>query len=319
MDKSAAIQTGNLIKTSKTGKSKLKEYTRNYELYLMLVLPFAFLAIFHYWPLYGIQIAFRDFNVSQGMFGSPWVGLKHFARIFNYYAFWQILWNTVSLNLYNLAIGFPAPIILALLVNEVRSNSGKRIIQNITYMPHFLSVVVIVGLLANVTSVKSGVINIIIKVMGGQPINFMIEGQYFKSLFVFSEVWQNIGWSAVIYIAAIAGISQELYEAAVVDGATKLQRILNITIPGIMPTAIILLILRLGHLFNVGFVKVLLMQNNATISASDVISTYMYRTGILEGNFSYATAVGLFNSLCNITVLIIANTISRKVSESSLW
>lgn len=316
-------ETAKLIKGIKiipdNKASKLIAYTRNYELYLMLLPPVIFYLIFYYWPMYGVQIAFKDFNASVGIWGSPWIGVEHFVRFFSFYNFKTILWNTISINLYNLAVGFPMPILLALMINEIKNLHFKKLVQNVTYMPYFLSVVVIVGLLITMTSLRGGIANEIIKALGGQPVNFMIRKEYFKTLYVLTDMWQFMGWNAVIYIAALSGISPELYEAAIVDGATKLQRMIYISIPGIMPTVVVLLILRVGQLLNVGFAKVLLMQNDANLSTSDVISTYIYRSGILDGNFSYATAVGLFNSVCNFTILLIANRLSKKSSGSGLW
>lgn len=298
---------------------KWREYTKNYELYLMMVLPLAYYVVFKYWPMYGVQIAFKNFNMAQGIWGSPWAGLKYFEKFFSYYNFNAILGNTIEISLYAIAIGFFFPIVLALLLDEVRNLFFKKLIQNVTYIPHFLSSVVVVGMLISFTSIRGGLFNKIIELFGGDPINFMIESQYFKTLYVFSDVWQNMGWGAIIYLAALAGISPELNEAAVVDGASRFKRIVHIKIPSLLPTIMILLILRVGHLFSIGFERILLMQNDANLSASDIIQTYIYRTGILQGDFSYSTAVSVFNSLTNFIILIGANYLARKTSESSLW
>lgn len=297
----------------------MKSYLRNYELYIMLLLPLAYYIIFHYWPMYGVQIAFKDFSAVKGILGSAWVGLEHFERFFNYYNFWTILGNTISISLYSLAIGFFMPIILALMLNEVKNMFLKKLVQNATYIPHFLSVVVVVGIIITFTSVRGGILNTILGWLGADPVFFMIDPRFFKSIFVFSNLWEHMGWNAIIYLAALAGISPELYEAAVVDGASRWKRILHVSIPGIISTIIILLILRVGQLLNVGFEKILLMQNSANLSASDVISTYVYRIGLLDGQYSFAAAVGLFNSLCNFTILILANRLARKISSNSLW
>nr|WP_238357586.1 ABC transporter permease subunit [Cohnella zeiphila] len=257
--------------------------------------------------------------MAQGIWGSPWAGLKYFDKFFSYYNFGAILGNTIWISLYAIAVGFFFPIVLALLLDEIRNLHFKKLIQNVTYVPHFLSGVVVVGMLINFTSIRGGLFNKIIELFGGHPVNFMIESQYFKTMYVFSDLWQNMGWSAIIYLAALTGISPELNEAAVVDGASRFKRILHVKIPGLLPTIMILLILRVGHLFNIGFERILLMQNDANLSASDVIQTYIYRTGILQGDFSYSTAVSVFNSLANFIILIAANYLARKTSDSSLW
>ncbi|MFB9279011.1 ABC transporter permease [Cohnella cellulosilytica] len=299
--------------------SRWKPYTRNYQLYLLLLPPLVYYIAFHYVPMYGVQIAFKQFNATLGISGSPWIGFTHFERFFSYYNFTTILTNTVVISLYALAVGFFTPILLAIMINEVRHRWFRKLVQNATYMPHFLSVVVVVGMMVSFTSLNSGVVNRLIELLGGTPIAFMMESSWFKTLFVMSNVWEHMGWNAIIYLAALAGISPELYEAAIVDGAGKWKRIIHVSIPGIMSTVIVLLILRVGQLLNVGFEKILLMQNDANLSASDVISTYLYRSGLLEGQFSYAAAVGLFNSVCNFAILILANYLARRMSENSLW
>lgn len=299
--------------------SRWKPYARNYQLYLLLVLPVAYYILFHYVPMYGVQIAFKQFYPVRGITGSPWIGFDHFERFFSYYNFWAILRNTIGISLYALAVGFFTPIILALMINEASHRWFKKLVQNATYLPHFLSIVVVVGMMLSFTSIRNGVVNKLIVFFGGEPINFMMEAGWFKTLFVLSNVWEHMGWNAIIYLAALAGISPELYEAAIVDGASKWKRILHVSIPGILPTVIVLLILRVGQLLNVGFEKILLMQNDANRSASDVISTYLYRSGLLEAQYSYAAAVGLFNSVCNFAILILANYLSRRISENSLW
>ncbi|TBL81970.1 ABC transporter permease [Paenibacillus thalictri] len=315
----ASVNGKQAVVRRQSSRKKWIAYTRNYELYLMLLLPLAYYIIFHYLPMYGLQIAFKNFLPLKGINGSPWAGFVHFDRFFHYYNFWRIIGNTLGISLYSLAVGFFAPIVLALMLNEVKNAAFKKLVQNATYLPHFLSVVVVVGVMLTFTSVKGGIFNTIVGWFGHDPINFMIEPGYFKTLFVLSNVWENMGWNAIIYLAALAGINPELYEAAAIDGASKLKRLFNVSLPGIMPTIIVLLILRVGQLLNVGFEKILLMQNNATLSASDVISTYVYRTGLLESSFSFAAAVGLFNSVCNFIVLLLANYLARRVSSSSLW
>ncbi|WP_193726929.1 ABC transporter permease [Paenibacillus guangzhouensis] len=297
----------------------LKTVKRNWDLYLMIIPVIAFFVIFAYLPLYGIQIAFKDFSAFKGIWDSPWVGFKHFERFFDSYYFWRLIRNSFLLGVYSLAIGFPIPIILALMLNEVKSNRFKKFVQTITYAPYFLSTVVIVGMLFIFLSPRTGLINHIIQAFGGDPIAFMTSAGWFKTLYVFSDVWQTAGWSSIIYLASLAGIDTQLHEAAKVDGATKLQRIWHINIPGIMPTIVILLILNLGSVLSIGFEKVLLMQNNLNMSGSDIISTYVYRSGILDAQYSFSTAVDLFNSIINFILLVTVNYVARRVNDTSLW
>jgi len=285
----------------------------------MIIPVIAFFIIFAYLPLYGIQIAFKDFSAFKGIWDSPWVGFKHFERFFDSYYFWRLIRNSFLLGVYSLAIGFPIPIILALMLNEVKSNRFKKFVQTITYAPYFLSTVVIVGMLFIFLSPRTGLINHIIQAFGGDPIAFMTSAGWFKTLYVFSDVWQTAGWSSIIYLASLSGIDTQLHEAAKVDGATKLQRIWHINIPGIMPTIVILLILNLGSVLSIGFEKVLLMQNNLNMSGSDIISTYVYRSGILDAQYSFSTAVDLFNSIINFVLLVTVNYVARKVNDTSLW
>ncbi|MEK3723965.1 ABC transporter permease [Paenibacillus sp. FSL H8-0034] len=299
--------------------SPLKSVRRNWDLYLLILPVVAYFIIFQYLPMYGVQIAFKDFMAVKGIGGSPWVGLKHFERFFNSYYAWRLVRNTVGLSLYQLVVSFPIPIILALLINEVRNSKFKRVVQTVTYAPHFLSTVVMVGLILVFLSPKNGMINLIIIALGGDPVYFMSESGWFKSIYVLSEVWQNAGWASIIYLAALSGIDPQLYEAAVVDGASKIKRIIYITIPCLMPTAIILLILNFGHVMSVGFEKVFLMQNNLNLESSEVISTYVYKNGLVGAQYSFSAAIGLFNSVINFALLIIVNSISKRVSQTSLW
>ncbi|MEK3731768.1 MULTISPECIES: sugar ABC transporter permease [Paenibacillus] len=292
---------------------------RNWQLYVLFAPVLLYFIVFHYVPMYGVQIAFRDFIATKGILDSPWVGLKHFERFFDSYYFWRILRNTLGIGLYELAVGFPIPIILALMINEVRNSKFRRMVQTVTYAPHFLSTVVMVGMIMMFLSPVSGLVNQVIAAFGGEPISFMTEPSWFKSIYVWSGVWQGMGWSSIIYLAALAGIDPQLHEAAKVDGASWLRRIWHINLPGIMPTIVILLILNIGSILGVGFEKVFLMQNSLNMEASDVISTNVYRSGILGAQYSYSAAVGLFNSVVNFILLISVNRIARKVSSSSLW
>lgn len=291
---------------------------KRYDLYLMLLLPIAWYLIFHYGPLYGLQIAFKNFNPAKGIFGSEWVGFEHFTRFFDSYYFWRLLRNTLTINLISLLLAFPIPIMLALLVNEIRSKAYSKWLQNITYIPHFISVVVIVGILTVMLSVN-GPLNMLIQTFGGDPVRFMESASWFKTIFIGSNIWQNMGWQSIIYIAALSGINPQLYEAAKIDGASRMRRIWHVSLPGIVPVIVILLILDVGQFMNIGFEKILLMQNNLNLEASDVISTFVYTTGILKGEYSYTAAIGLFNSVINLTLLLLVNRFARKTSETSLW
>ncbi|ACS99856.1 ABC transporter permease [Paenibacillus sp. JDR-2] len=301
------------------GSRLFKKIARRYDLYLMLLLPIAWYLLFQYGPLYGLQIAFKDFNPAKGIVGSKWVGFEHFTRFFDSYYFWRLLWNTISINLFSLLIAFPIPIVLALIIQELPNRGFSKWLQNITYLPHFISIVVIVGMLQLFLSPKSGPVNGLIEAFGGTPIRFLEEAAWFKPIFISSNIWQNMGWQSIMYIAALIGINPQLYEAAKMDGASRLRRIWHISLPGIVPVIVILLILDIGHFMNIGFEKVLLMQNSMNIEASDVISTFVYTTGILKGEYSYTAAIGLFNAVINLALLLFVNRFARKLSETSLW
>ena len=285
----------------------------------MFLVPLAWYVIFCYLPMYGIQIAFRNFNPRLGYLRSQWVGLRHFARFFSSYNAWTAIWNTLAINLGCLAIGFTAPILLAILLNEIRGNRFKKVVQNITYIPYFLSVVVVVSMLKLFTDQDYGAINLLIKALGGTPKPFMESDAWAHLMYVLSNVWQNMGWNAIIYIAALSGIDPSLYEAATIDGASRMQKIVHVSIPGISPTIITLFILRIGQLLSIGFEKALLMQNNLNMSALEIISTMVYKIGIQQGDYSYAAAVGLMNSLANLILIVLANLTCRRVFKESLW
>ena len=300
-------------------KKKYKKIRKYAGLYIMLAIPFLWYIIFKYIPMYGLQIAFKRFNPTLGITKSPWVGLTYFKQFFDSYYFGNILWNTVSLSLFTMLVGFPMPIILALLINEIKNTKFQKVVQNITYMPNFLSVVVIVSMLTLFSNRDYGLFNKIGALFGAAPVDFMAKPAWFQPLYVFSNVWQYMGFNAIIYIAALASVDQELYEAASIDGASRMQKIIHISLPCIMGTIIIMFIMRLGSLMSVGFEKVYLMQNSVTLSASEVISTFIYKNGIQKGQFSYSTAVGLFNSVINFTLLMLANFVSKKATKTSLW
>lgn len=300
-------------------RSTLRLMRRNWTLYLLLLPAALYIFMFCYRPMYGVQIAFKNFTIAKGVTGSPWVGLKWFKFFFHSPNFTTVLWNTVILSLYGLVAGFPVPILLALMLHNVPSNGFKRVTQTVAYLPHFISTVVVVTMLSCFTSVNSGFINTIIKALGGEPVFFMGKPQYFRHLFVWSDIWQGMGWSSIIYLAALTGISSELHEAAMIDGATKLQRIIHIDLPGIMPTMVILLIMSCGGIMSVGFEKVFLMQNGLNMDVSEVISTYTYKQGLINSKFSYSAAIGLFNNAINMLFLTLVNAVSKRLAGSSLW
>ena len=291
----------------------------NYDLYLFLAPAFITLILFSYWPIYGIQIAFRDFSPKLGFTGSPWVGWANFQRFFESPYFVTVLKNTIILSAYSLIAGFPIPIILALLLNAMPSKRYRKIIQTVTYAPNFISVVVMCGMIVLFLSPRSGIINQLVAFLGGEKVNFMGKAEYFRHIYVWSGVWQTMGWSSVIYFAALSGVSPELHEAAIVDGATRFQRILHIDLPSIMPTATILLILNFGSLMSLGFEKVLLLQNDLNKSTSEIIATYVYQIGLVDNDPSFSTAINLFNSIINLALLASMNFVSDKLSGNSLW
>jgi putative aldouronate transport system permease protein len=295
-----------------------KDLYYNRHIYIMLLPVVIYYILFHYQPMYGAQIAFKNYSPASGIWSSTFVGLKHYYAFFrSYYAF-RIIRNTIVLNVLNIIFGFPAPIILALLLNEIINNRFKRVVQTVTYLPHFISLVVVCGIILDFLA-RDGVVNELIGFLGIKPIPFMLQPEWFRFVYVSSGIWQQIGWGSIIYLAALSGINPELYEAARVDGAGRWRQTLSITIPGIAPTIIIMLILRMGRMMNVGLEKVLLLYNSNTYETADVISTFVYRKGLLEMSYSYSTAVDLFNSVINFLMLVIVNRISRKVTETSLW
>jgi putative aldouronate transport system permease protein len=265
-----------------------------------------------------VQIAFKDFIANRGITGSPWVGFENFERFFGSFYFWRLLKNTLALSLYQLLL-FPLPIILALALNELRSRFFKRFSQTLTYAPHFVSTVVVVGMMFAFLDPNTGLVNLVLEAVGLDAVQFMQEPGWFRHLYVWSGVWQSLGWGTIIYLAALAGVNPELHQAAEVDGANRLQRIRHVNVPAIMPTVIILFILDFGSFMSVGFEKVLLMNNNLNASTADIIQTFVYEAGLLQGQYSYAAAVGLFDSVINIALLITVNQLARKYSENSLW
>lgn len=303
----------------KCGSKAIKAITNNYQLYIMVLPTLAYFIIFNYIPMYGVQIAFKDFYANLGIWGSPWVEFKHFERFFNSFRFWMLIDNTLMLQLISLLAGFPFPIILAILLHHLPSKKYGRLVQTVTYAPHFISVVVLVGMLYTFLSPRSGIINIIRNLLDKESILYMARPEWFRPLYILSGIWQGTGWGAIIYLAALSSVSPQLHEAATVDGANKLQRIIHIDLPSIAPTIIILLILNLGKVMNVGFEKAYLMQTAMNLTKSELISTYVYKSGLLDGQYSFSSAVGLFNSVVNFFLLITVNYISKRVSSTSLW
>ncbi|MGX7060177.1 ABC transporter permease [Vagococcus humatus] len=306
-------------RTSNNQKGWIKKVQASRQLYWFVLPAFLIFLIFSYIPMYGIVIAFKDYVPALGIWGSPWVGFKHFQRFFDSYYFADLLKNTLGISVYSLIVGFPLPIILALALNEIKDGPFKKFTQTVTYAPNFISVVVMVGMVISFLSPSTGMINHLLEFMGFDRIAFMTDPKWFKTVYVLSGVWQGTGWSSVIYLAALSGVDTQLHEAAVVDGASRLQRIWHINLPTIRPTMVILLIMSVGSIMSVGYEKILLMQNPLNLEASNVISTFVYQQGLLDAQYSYATAVGLFNSVINAILLISVNKIASKIGESSLF
>lgn len=299
-------------------KAIKQDWKRNWSLYLMVTPVILFFLIFCYKPMYGAIIAFKDFSPRLGIMESPWIGFDNFIDFFTGKDFFRVFSNTLKISITNIVFGFPAPIILALLINELTNKRFAKTVQTITYLPHFISLVVVCGIIRDFVSDR-GVINYIITALGGTATNLLYEASAFIPIYVISGIWQEVGWGTIIYLAALAGVDQELYEAAEIDGAGRLRQTWNVTLPGILPTIVTLFILRLGSIMGVGFEKIILLYNPMTYETSDVISSYVYRAGLIDQRYGFSTAVGLFNSVINFAFIIAANTISRKVNETSLW
>lgn len=299
--------------------SRLKKIRKHWQLYFLVAIPLIFLITFKYVPMAGIVIAFKDYSVVKGVFGSEWAGMKYFQSFFQSPNFSLLLKNTLGLSVYGLIVGFICPIILALALNEVQNARFKKLVQTITYAPYFISTVIMVSIIILFLSPNAGFVNNILGLFGIEPINFLGNPTYFKSIYVWSDVWQNTGYATIIYLAALAGVDTQLYEAAKVDGANRFQKIMNVDLPGIFPIIIVLLILNVGSIMSLGFEKIYLLQNPMNTDSSEVISTYVYKVGLLGANFSFASAVGLFNSIVNFILIFTANSISKRFSSSSLW
>ncbi|WP_245937378.1 ABC transporter permease [Saliterribacillus persicus] len=275
--------------------------------------------IFNYIPMYGVQLAFREYDFTAGLTGGDFVGLKYFEQFINSHMFWDLIRNTLLISITTIVVGFPAPIILALLINQIRWKRGKKILQTTVYLPHFISIVVLVGLLNVLLSPNTGLLGLLIERMGFEGTNLLASIKAFVPVYVISDIWQHVGWNSIIYLAALASVDPQLYDAAKIDGANRWQIIRNVEIPAIIPTIIILLILNMGTVISTGFEKIFLMQNSLNLPISEVIETYVYKVGIISNQFSYAAAIGLFNTLINFSLLLIMNTIAKRVSRISLW
>lgn len=295
-----------------------KDLIVNKGIYFMLIPVVVYYFIFHYWPMYGALIAFKDYTPKLGVAGSPWVGMKHFINFFQSPSFLTVLGNTVRISLTTLLWNFPAPIILALLINELKSAKFAKVVQTCTYLPHFISLIVVCGMVKDFTR-DTGIITYILSFFGVPKVSLLGYPQYFLPIYVGSAIWQQVGWSSIVYLAALTGVDQQLYEAAKIDGANKWQQTVHVTLVGILPTIVTMFILRMGSVLTVGYEKIILLYNDATLEVADVISTYVYRKGILEQSWSFSTAVNLFNSVINLAFLLITNKISSKVNETSLW
>lgn len=305
--------------TIKPNRKIWNQIKRDYELYLFLLPIIIIYLVFKYYPMYGIQIAFKDFSPSRGIWGSEWVGFKHFIDFFDSYNFWTIMTNTLTLSVLSLVFSFPAPIIIAIMLNQMLAKRYKKIVQTVIYAPHFISTVVLVGMLNVFLSPNSGIVNHIITWFGGDPIMFLADEGWFRPLYILSGVWQETGFATIIYLAALAGVNPELHEAAIMDGASKWKRVMHVDIPSILPTIVILLILALGNIMGIGFEKAFLMQNDLNYATSNIIPTYVYEIGIQKAQYSFSTAVGLFNSVVNIILIVTVNRIAKKLTETSLW
>mgnify|MGYP004589254411 FL=1 len=305
-------------KKDKKENTTLKLILKHKNIYIMLIPIILFYIVFYYVPMLGNIIAFQDYKITRGIMKSDFVGFKHFSNFLNDVYFWRLLKNTLRINIYGLIFWFPTPIIFALMLNEVRSEKFKKAAQTITYMPHFISTVVICSMVTSFVS-SDGIINSIIVSLGGEPIGFLTDPKYFVGVYTVSDIWQEMGWSSIIYLSALSSIDQQLYEAASIDGASRWKQTIHITIPGILPTISIILIMTIGKMLSIGFEKVMLLYNPAIYETADTISTYVYRQGILSTNYSYSTAVGLFNSIINLILLVFANETNKRTNGNGLF
>ena len=299
-------------------ESRWKKILSYKHIYIILLPTLIYYLVFCYAPMFGNLIAFQKFSLTKGIFGSRFVGFDNFINFLTNYKFWELIRNTLSINIYGLLFGFTAPIIFALLLNEIKNERFKKSVQTTVYLPHFISVVVVSSMILTFVS-SDGLINALRVLFGAERVAFMTEPKYFYPIYVISDIWQNMGWESIIYIAALASVNVQLYEAAEIDGAGRFQQMLNVTLPSIAPTIIILLIMRIGQMLSLGYEKIMLLYNPTIYETADVISTYVYRRGLVDGDYGYSAAVGLFNSVINFILLITANFMSKKITDSSLW
>ena len=313
-----SIKRGRKSGNFTVGTKLKREWGRNKYLYILTVPILLYFILFKYLPMFGLIIAFKNYSVANGVFGSPWVGLDYFKEFFSGMYFTRTLCNTLAISILDIVIGFPIPIIFALMLNEINSKLFKKFVQTVSYLPHFISLVVVCGMISDFFS-TDGLISVLISRLGGENMSYIGDSRYFRSIFIGTNIWQNFGWSSIIYLAALSGIDSELYEAAVIDGAGKWQQMIHITLPGIANTIIIMLIMKLGQVLSVGYEKIILLYTPQTYEVADVISSYTYRMGILNLRYGYSAAVGMFQSVVNVIILFAANTLSRKYTETSLF
>lgn len=308
----------NIPNAERLGARIRRDWIRNRSLYIMVIPVLLFYILFHYKPMYGTIMAFMDYSPRLGFAGSERVGFDNFIRFFRSPYCWQVIRNTLILSVYGIVICFPAPIILALLINEVKSQGYKKVVQTVTYLPHFISLVVVTGIIKDFT-MSTGLITDIVVFFGGERQSLIQNPNLYRTIYIVSDIWQGIGWGSIIYLSALAGVSEDLYEAAAIDGAGRWKKLVNVTIPAIMPTIVTMLIMRLGQVLGSNYEKTILLYNEATYETADVISSYVYRVGLLDRDWGYSAAIGLFNSLINVILLLITNKISKKLTETSLW
>ena len=313
------------VKNNSFGRRLIQDFGRNHTLYLMILPVVVYYVIFSYLPMSGVLMAFKDYrsvlgqSFLQNLIQSEWVGFKNFQQFFSSINFWKVLRNTINISLQSIIVGFPAPIILALLLNELRSVKYKKVLQTVTYLPHFISLVVVCGMIRAFTA-DNGIVTWFVSLITGQePQNMLLQSKYFVPILVWSDVWQGVGWGSIIYMSALAGVSEELYEAASIDGAGRLKLVWQVTLPSILPTIAIMLILRLGSVLSVGYEKILLLYNDLTKDVGEIISTYVYQKGLIDRDYSYSTSINLFQSVVNIIFLVTANKITGRLTETSLW
>ncbi|MFB9752197.1 ABC transporter permease [Paenibacillus hodogayensis] len=320
MEQAQAVRT---VRPAARKRSPLWNRIRLHKFYYWLILPgLLYFLIFDYLPMFGVIIAFKDVAPFEGIHGilhGEWVGLKHFRRFFDSYYFWNVLGNTVIISFYKLLFGFPAPILLALMINEARTRWFRKTVQTISYLPHFISMVVVSGLVMHLLTTNGGLVNEIVRLFGGEPVNFLGDAHYFRSILVIAHIWQGVGWGSILYLAAMTGIDPQLYEAAVIDGAGKRRQIWHITLPGIVPVMVILLIFNIGGLLNAGFEQIMLLYSPSVYQVGDIIDTYVYREGLIQMQYSYAAAVGIFKNVLAMCLIVGANWIARRLNQTGIW